>query len=58
MSKKGDRVAQVVRCHSWLHVFTIFMLCGSLIANVVILDYLLDKSNKVSTVYNSLRLIL
>ncbi|KAF6027025.1 hypothetical protein EB796_014665 [Bugula neritina] len=46
MSEKGDRVAQVVRCHSWLHGFTIFMICGSLIANVVILDYLLDKSNK------------
>ncbi|KAF6027026.1 hypothetical protein EB796_014666 [Bugula neritina] len=46
MSEKGDRVQKVVRCHSWLHGFTIFMLCGSLIANVVILDYLLDKSNK------------
>ncbi|KAF6020428.1 hypothetical protein EB796_021267 [Bugula neritina] len=46
MSEKGDRVAQVVRCHSWLHGFTIFMICGSLIANVVILDYLLDKSNR------------
>jgi len=58
MGEKGDRVAQVVRCHSWLHGFTIFMLCGSLIANVVILNYLLDKSNKVSIVYNSMRIIL
>jgi len=58
MSEKGDRVQQVVRCHSWLHGFTIFMLCGSLIANVVILNYLFDKSNKVSIVYNSMMIII